>query len=99
MNKEKYFIYILASQRNGTIYVGLTNNLIRRIYQHKNNLLEGFTKNYSVHNLVYYEEYNDVNIAISREKQIKKWNRNWKIQLIEKNNPLWRDLYEELSPV
>ena len=96
---KKYYVYILASKRNGTLYVGMTNSLIRRGYEHRNSLIDGFTKKYSVHKLVFYEEYNDVNMAIIREKQIKRWNRKWKIELIEKNNPTWKDLYSELSPV
>lgn len=99
MYDGKKIFYILASQRNGTLYIGLTDNLIKRIYQHKNNLIEGFTKKYHIHNLVYYKEYNDVNVAISREKQMKKCNRKWKLKLIEENNALWCDLYKELNPV
>jgi len=91
-----YYVYILASKRNGTLYTGVTNNLIKRVYDHKNNIIEGFTKKYHVHTLVYYEEANDVNSAIEREKQIKKWNRKWKLELIEKTNPHWKDLYNEL---
>ncbi|HLD60754.1 MAG TPA: GIY-YIG nuclease family protein [Patescibacteria group bacterium] len=95
----KYFIYILASQRNGTLYIGVTNDLIRRIYEHKQKLVEGFTKDHSVDRLVYYEEYSDVRDAISREKQLKKWNRKWKLNVIERVNPEWRDLYNELNPL
>lgn len=95
MNK-KYFVYILASKKYGTLYIGITNNLIKRIYEHKNNLVEGFTKQYSVHNLVYLEEYASVEEAIKREKQLKKWNRDWKIRLIEKCNPEWLDIYSSL---
>jgi len=91
-----YYVYILASKRNGTLYVGMTNNLIKRVYEHKNNIIEGFTKKYHVHTLVYYEETSSVNAAIEREKQIKKWDRAWKIRLIEKDNPFWKDLYDEL---
>ncbi len=91
-----YYVYILASQPNGTLYIGVTNNLIKRIWQHKNNLVEGFTKQYSVHTLVYFEQYNWINEALLREKQLKKWNRNWKIRLIKKNNPHWKDLYEKI---
>jgi len=98
-NNKKYYVYLLASKKKGTLYIGTTSNLIRRIYQHKNNLSEGFTKKYSVHNLVHYEEYNDVNVAISREKQLKKWNRQWKLRLIEESNPTWHDLYEQLNPI
>ena len=92
-----YYVYILASTKNGTLYIGLTNNLIKRVYEHKNDLVEGFTKKYQVHNLVYYETFDSAYEAISREKQVKKWNRQWKINLIEKTNPLWQDLYNELS--
>src|SRR4030042_4285300 len=92
-NVRQYYVYILASKRNGTLYIGITNNLLRRIYEHKNNLIEGFTKKYNVHNLVYYEIYCDVYAAIAREKAMKKWKRAWKIELIEKDNPLWKDLY------
>ena len=95
-NKKKYYVYILASKRNGTLYIGITSNLFKRIYEHKNNLIDGFTKKYNVHNLVYYEMTEDVSIALAREKQLKKWKRNWKIELIEKNNPKWKDLYFEL---
>ena len=100
MKKQyKYYIYILTSSRNGTLYVGLTNNLLRRIYEHKNNIIEGFTKKYNVHILVHYEEYDDIKNVISREKQIKKWNRKWKLRLIEESNPNWKDLYNELDPL
>jgi len=96
MNTKYYYVYILASKRNGTLYIGVTSNLIKRIYEHKNNLVEGFTKRYQVHNLVYYEIYEDVREAILREKRMKKWNRRWKIELIEKMNPEWKDLYVEI---
>jgi len=89
---KTYYVYILASQRNGTLYVGVTNDLVRRMYEHKNNLIGGFTKQYQVHVLVHYERYRDVTAAIAREKQIKKWNRAWKIELIERDNPEWKDL-------
>ena len=93
---KTYFVYILASKRNGTLYVGMTSNLIRRVYEHKNDVQESFTQKYGVHTLVYYEYTTDVNAAIVREKQMKKWNRQWKINLIEKENPNWDDLYESL---
>jgi putative endonuclease len=83
----------MASKRNGTLYIGMTNNLHSRIYQHRHDLLDGFTKRYHVHLLVYYELFNDVREAIRREKTLKKWNRAWKIALIEKHNPHWLDLY------
>ena len=88
----QYYVYILASNKNGTLYIGVTSNLVKRIYEHKNELAEGFTKQYSVHNLVYFEITDSVESAIAREKQLKKWNRAWKIRLIEKTNPEWRDL-------
>jgi len=92
----QYYVYILASNKNGTLYIGVTSNLVKRIYEHKNELAEGFTKQYSVHNLVYFEITESVESAIAREKKLKKWNRAWKIRLIEKTNPEWRDLYMEL---
>jgi putative endonuclease len=93
MNKT-YYVYILASKRNGTLYIGVTNDLERRLYEHKNNLVDGFTKRYRVHNLVYYESINDINVALQREKQLNRWTRKWKIDLIEKINPEWLDLAE-----
>lgn len=91
-----YYVYILANKRNGTLYIGITSDLIKRVWQHKEKFVEGFTKKYSVSNLVYYEQYKDPNAAIKREKQLKSWNRKWKLDLIEKQNPTWRDLYKEL---
>ncbi len=91
-----YAVYILASKRNGTLYTGVTNNLLRRIWEHKNNIVEGFTKKYNVHLLVHYELFTDIRLALAREKEIKQWTRAWKIQLIEKDNPLWKDLYFSL---
>ena len=91
-----YYVYSLASKKNGTLYLGVTNDIARRVYEHKNNLVDGFTKKYSVHCLVYFEVCEDVRVAIQREKNIKKWRRRWKIELIEKNNPDWRDLYFEV---
>ena len=96
---KTYYVYILASKKNGTLYIGVTNDLIRRIYEHKNDLVEGFTKKYSVHRLVYFETVKDIYSAISREKVLKKWNRSWKIRLIEKSNPQWKDLYENIAPL
>ena len=87
-------VYILASKRNGTLYVGVTTDLVKRVYEHKNDLVEGFTKKYHVHMLVHFEMHGDIVTAITREKQIKKWNRSWKIELIEKANAQWRDLYD-----
>ena len=91
-------VYILASKRNGTLYIGMTSDLIKRIWEHKNKLVEGFTKKYHVHQLVYFEQHQDMLSAITREKQLKKWNRAWKIALIEKDNPDWRDLWEDIRP-
>ena len=93
---KKYYVYIMASKRNGTLYIGLTNDLKRRVYEHKNSLIEGFTKRYTVHLLVYFEQHVDINYAIMREKRIKKWNRKWKLKLIEELNPDWDDLYFQL---
>ena len=91
-----YFVYILASKRNGTLYVGLTNDLGRRVGEHKDKIVPGFTRRYSVSILVWYENYNDINAAIAREKQIKGWNRAWKLRLIEKDNSGWNDLADGL---
>ena len=90
-------VYILASRTNGTLYTGVTSNLVRRVYEHRNNLADGFTKQYGVHRLVYYEFHADMEGAITREKQIKKWNRQWKINLIEQGNPEWRDLWADIT--
>ena|SRR5689334_6620684 len=90
-------LYILASRREGTLYIGVTSNLTNRIWEHKNDLTDGFTKEYRVHRLVYYELHGDMPAAIQREKRMKKWNRRWKIELIEKNNPEWRDLWNEIA--
>ena len=92
---KQYFVYILASKKNGVLYIGVTGDLIKRMWQHKNGLAEGFTKKYFVHKLVYFENTTNVMSAIKREKQLKKWNRDWKIQLIEKENPGWEDLYNK----
>ena len=96
MTLKHFYVYLLASKRNGTLYIGVTSDLLKRVHEHKNNLVEGFTKKYNVHKLVYYEVTEDINSAITREKQLKKWKRAWKIELIQKNNPGWRDLYFEL---
>jgi len=93
---KQHYVYILASKKNGTLYIDVTNNLLKRVYEHKNNLVEGFTQKYDVHKLMYYECYNDIYDAIAREKRIKKWKRQWKIELIEKQNPHWRDLYLDM---
>ena len=92
-----YYVYIMASKRNGTLYIGITNDLIRRAYEYRNDLVEGFTKKYGVHKLVYYEQTNDIYSAIQREKRFRKWNRRWKIDLIGKVNLDWKDLYDDLA--
>lgn len=89
-------IYLLASKRNGTLYIGVTSNLVQRIWQHRNDLVPGFTQRYKVHRLVYYELHDEMTEAISREKQLKKWKRDWKLKLIEGFNPDWRDLWWEI---
>jgi putative endonuclease len=89
-------VYILASKRNGTLYIGVTSDLQKRSWEHKNDLLDGFTKKYGVHQLVYYELHDNVVLAITREKQLKKWNRAWKLELIERGNPDWNDLWQEI---
>jgi len=92
-----YFVYIMASKKNGTLYVGVTSDLARRVFEHKHDLIEGFTKKYKVHMLVYYEHTNDINSAIEREKVIKRWKRQWKVNLIRRSNPDWRDLCSDLG--
>ena len=95
--EKYYYTYILASKRNGTVYVGVTSDLVKRVYQHRNNLVDGFTSKYQVHRLVYYEQHRDVLSAIHREKRLKEWQRKWKLALIEKHNSKWRDLYLEIA--
>lgn len=89
-------VYILASGRNGTLYIGVTSDLIARVWQHKHDVAEGFTKRYHAHTLVYFEWHGDMESAMTREKQLKKWNRSWKIALINEQNPEWSDLYSSL---
>jgi putative endonuclease len=93
---KEYYVYILASRKNGVLYVGVTGDLRKRVYEHREELVEGFTKKYKIHRLVYYEATSNVQAALDREKHIKNWLRSWKIELIEKSNPEWRDLYDEL---
>ena len=93
----QYYVYLLSSEKYGTLYTGVTSDLIKRVYEHKESLVDGFTKKYKVHQLVYDETHDDIHEAILREKQIKKWNRDWKINLIEKDNPHWIDLYDGLN--
>ncbi len=95
--ERSYWVYILASRIGGTLYIGVTNNLVRRVYEHKTGFADGFTKKYSVHRLVYFEQYGDIEAAILREKHLKKWKRAWKIQLIEELNPNWDDLYPQIA--
>lgn len=96
MNSNSYYVYILANQNNTTLYIGVTNDLIRRVYEHKNHLVKGFTDKYNISKLIYFEDTNDVYSAISREKQLKKWTRKKKEFLINKINPLWIDLYDSI---
>ena len=96
MFDKTYCVYILSSQKNGTLYIGVTSNLVKRVWEHKNKKVDGFTKKYEIHHLVYFEQHNNPESAIKREKQIKKWNRLWKIRLIEKKNPQWEDLYQDI---
>lgn len=93
---KNYYIYILSNKRNGTLYIGVTSNLIKRIQEHKNKSVDGFTKKYKVDKLIYYEQTEQINSALAREKALKKWNREWKINLIEKENPNWNDLYDNI---
>jgi putative endonuclease len=95
---HQYWVYILASKIGGTLYVGVTNDLVRRTMEHRQGLADSFTKKYRVHLLVYFEEFGDINDAIAREKQLKKWNRAWKVQLIEERNPNWADLFPLIAP-
>ncbi len=94
---NQYFVYILASKKNGTLYIGVTNDLVRRVYEHKEGIIDGFKKKYNVKILVYFEIHTDINEAIKREKALKKWKRDWKIELIEKINIEWRDLFTEIA--
>ena len=93
---KTYWVYILASKKYGTLYIGVTSNLIQRVWQHREKFIEGFTKTYDVDCLVYFEQTENVESAILREKQLKRWKRDWKINLIERNNPNWDDLYPQI---
>jgi putative endonuclease len=93
---KQFYVYILASKPNGTLYVGVTSNLVQRVWQHKHNMVEVFSKKYGVKTLVYYEVHDNAESAITREKQIKKWRRAWKLRLIEEKNPQWNDLYNRI---
>ncbi|MEI9994494.1 MAG: GIY-YIG nuclease family protein [Rhizomicrobium sp.] len=96
MKEHVYYVYILASRRNGTLYVGVSNDVMRRTWEHKNDLIKGFTKKYGVHILVWYEVHEDISVAIAREKRLKRWNRAWKVKLIEQHNSGWNDIYDRL---
>jgi len=96
MDKTSY-VYILASGRNGTLYIGVTSDLVRRVWEHKNKLAQGFSKKYGVDKLVYFEQHEDITEAIRREKRLKFWQRQWKLDLIEKHNPNWKDLYDDIA--
>ena len=96
MVSKQPVVYMLASKRNGTLYIGVTSNLIKRIWEHKNNLVQGFTKQYNVHDLVWYEMHENMESAILREKMLKEWKRTWKLELIESSNPDWNDLYNTI---
>jgi len=96
MSESTYFVYILASKKKGTLYIGITNNILRRVLEHKDKIIKGFTEKYNIDKLVYFEKYGDVNFAIRREKMLKEWHREWKIRLIEENNKEWKDLFYDL---
>ncbi len=98
MKNRQFFVYILANKKHGTLYIGVTNNLTRRILEHKKGFVDGFTKKYKIHRLVYYESSENPVSAIEREKQLKAWHRNWKTNLIKENNPEWEDLSNTLDP-
>jgi putative endonuclease len=91
-----FFVYMLASKRNGTLYVGMTDDLVKRVWQHRNDVIPGFTQRYGVKTLIWYESHESRESAFARERQMKKWNRSWKLDLIEKANPTWRDLWDEV---
>ena len=91
-----YYVYIMASQRNGTLYIGVTNDLVRRIYEHRNGAVDGFTKWHRVKVFVFFEVHESIESAIQREKSLKRWDRRWKLDLIERDNPTWRDLWEDI---
>ena len=93
-----FFVYILASKPNGTLYIGMTDHLVKRVWQHRNGVLAGFTRRYGVKILVWFERHESRESAFQRERQLKKWNRFWKLKLIEKENPRWRDLWDEIAP-
>lgn len=93
---KKGFVYIMSNKQDGVLYIGVTSDIVKRVYEHKNDFVDGFTKQYNLKNLVYYEVYDEIEEAIKREKQLKNWHRDWKIELINKQNPKWEDLYESI---
>jgi putative endonuclease len=96
MSNYNYYVYIISNFNNKVLYIGVTNDLKRRIYEHKNKSIKGFSSKYNINKLIYFEQFNDINEAIQREKQLKKWNRSWKDELIKKLNPKWNDLFDEI---
>ncbi|MCB0729381.1 MAG: GIY-YIG nuclease family protein, partial [Ignavibacteriae bacterium] len=94
---KTYFVYIMTNKKNGVLYTGVNNNLLRRVAEHKKKIVKGFTEKYNLDKLVWYEQTNDIRVAIQKEKQIKRWIRKWKIELIEEKNPEWKDLYYEIG--
>ena len=95
--RKSFYVYILSNERNGTLYVGVTSDLAKRVWEHKNEVADGFTKKYGLKNLVYFEVFDDAENAILREKKLKRWKREWKLELIEEDNPRWLDLYETIA--
>jgi putative endonuclease len=95
--ERSYWVYILASKVGGTLYIGVTSNLVKRIYEHRTEVVDGFAREYGIHRLVYFEQHTDIEAAIRREKRLKKWDRAWKIRLIEETNPNWDDLYLSIA--
>lgn len=93
---KKGFVYIMSNKQDGVLYIGVTSDIVKRVYEHKNSFVDGFTKQYNLKNLVYYEVYDDIEEAIKREKQLKNWHREWKMELVNKQNPNWKDLYESI---
>lgn len=93
---KKGFVYMMSNKQDGVLYIGVTSDIVKRVYEHKNGFVDGFTKQYNLKNLVYYEIYDDIEEAIKREKQLKNWHREWKIELVNKQNPHWEDLYESI---